>query len=83
MSELDEENWEVRRVGLFDDGRLTWADESGGSEGECLADQTFPDFAEIAEFLPKVRTKEQFETLWALAKSGQGVNPSHEWLENP
>jgi hypothetical protein len=69
-SELDEERWEVRKVEMFRDGHVTWADAKGSIGTTQLGDQPVPAVAEIAanqEFVVKEISRAEFEAAWDAA----------------
>jgi hypothetical protein len=71
-SELDGAGWEHRKVEVFADGRIGYADRSGASGGTRLSIEPLPPVAEIAtdpQFEPREIAGEEFERMWA----GRGV----------
>ncbi len=69
-SELDVDRWEVRKVEVFADGRMTYADGRGASGDTRLGEVQVPPVDEIAkntEFAPVVISREEFETVWEKA----------------
>jgi hypothetical protein len=73
-SELDEARWEVRKVDVFHNGSLGYADRSvAHGSGTFLALAATPALAEIAsdpEFEPTEITAEEFEEIWRKATHG-------------
>lgn len=66
-SELDEERWEVRKVEVFIDGRMGFAEGRRESVGTALGDTPVPSLEEIAaigEFEPATITRAEFERVW-------------------
>lgn len=69
-SELDEDRWEVRKVEVFADGRMTYADGTGSSGDTRLGEFQVPPIDEIAKdrvFAPVVISRAAFETVWKKA----------------
>jgi len=69
-SELDDERWEIRKVEVFPDGRLQYADdwESTGKTG--LSEVPTPSIEDIAAqdpFTPEEIGQPEFERLWDAA----------------
>lgn len=72
-SELDEARWEVRKVEIYADGRVTYATGNGRSGTTRLGDAAVPPLAELAampEFEPVEITRAEFDAVWddALAR---------------
>lgn len=68
--ELNDERWEVRKVEVFLDGRVGWADTSNEVGGTGLGLETVPPLKEIAEqieFEPRTIPKDEFEQVWKKA----------------
>jgi hypothetical protein len=67
-SELDAERWETRKVDVFADGTMAWADETTDDEmNTALGSTPAPTFQEIAndpEFEAEEISREQFEVIW-------------------
>jgi hypothetical protein len=66
-SELDEERWEVRKVEVFRDGRVTHAWSKGSTGTTQLGDQPTPAVAEIEanpEFSVREIGRADFESVW-------------------
>lgn len=66
-SELDEERYEVRRVNVFVDGRVGYADGRRESVETTLGEAAVPPFDEIAanpEVEPFTISRAEFETVW-------------------
>lgn len=69
-SELDDERWELRKVEIFPDGRMLYADPEVEFEETGLSTMSYPSLEEIAadpEFEPEVISKVEFEKIWAMA----------------
>ena len=69
-SELDEQRWEIRKVEIFWDSRVRFADQSRSNERTELSYESIPSIAEIAadpQFQPVETTFEEFEALWQRA----------------
>jgi hypothetical protein len=83
-SELDDAGWEIRKVEVFADGRIGFADRGATSGGTRLSIEPLPSLDEIArdpQFEPREITALEFEDLWSrrvssapfgLALPGQG-----------
>jgi hypothetical protein len=70
LSELDEERWEVRKVEIFADGRMTYAWGKGASGDTRLGECAVPPLAEIAadpQFEPAEISRDEFEAVWSRA----------------
>ncbi len=75
-SELDEERWEVRKVEVFHDGRVTHAWAKGSTGATNLGDQPAPSVAEIAanpEFVVTEISRADFEAVWDEALESEDV----------
>lgn len=73
-SELDPDRWEKRKVELYADGRMGFADNNHSVEGSRLSIEPLPLAQEIAaapQFIPTEISKEEFEIVWATALSMQ------------
>ncbi len=75
--ELDDDRWEVRKVELYRDGRMQFADSTHkcGSTGLGLAEH--PPMKEIAadpEFRYQEISHAEFEAIWRKAEA-EGNNP--------
>ena len=71
-SELDGERWEVRKVEVFPDGRMGYADRLRSSGNTGLGEAPLPDVAEIAadpQFEPVTIAQPEFEAIWLSATS--------------
>jgi hypothetical protein len=72
-SELDGERWEIRKVEVFPDGSLGYADRSTSLGKTLLGLITIPTLMQIAampEFEPVAITKDEFEAVWLRATGG-------------
>ncbi|MFF1478255.1 DUF6881 domain-containing protein [Streptomyces sp. NPDC058301] len=72
FSELDDQRYEVRKVEVYRDGRLDWADASRETDTIGLGEVPFPDLKEInaqEEFHAETITVAEFETAWDRARS--------------
>jgi len=70
-SEIDDEGWEQRKVEIFADGHLDYADKVDESGSTWLGIEPVPSLAEIAadpEFTPREISKTEFEDLWKRIK---------------
>jgi len=71
-SELNDENWELRKVEVYADGRADFADREEQSGSTKLGIEPLPPLEEIAadpEFEPVVISAEEFEAAWESAKA--------------
>ena len=69
-SELDHERWELRKVEIFPDGRMLYADPDVEFEETGLGTMPLPSLEKIAanpKFEPEVISKAEFEKVWAMA----------------
>ena len=69
-SELDADRWEVRKVEIFHDDRMEYADQDREIGTTGLGEEPVPTLEEIAndpEFLPEEITQDEFEQIWAKA----------------
>jgi hypothetical protein len=74
-SEVGDDGYEVRKVELFRDGRLQYADERHEAAGTSLSEAPVGTVAEIAaheEFRPSVISGQEFEEIWARAVAARG-----------
>ncbi|QJP13734.1 hypothetical protein G3545_08725 [Starkeya sp. ORNL1] len=72
FSELDAERWEVRKVEMYADGRMDFADGKEQSGNTDLGLVPVPPFEEIASnpiFEPVMMPAEEFEVIWKIAKA--------------
>lgn len=68
--ELDQERWEVRKVEVYRDGTMSFANGSRSSGTSKLSIEPIPAIAEIAsdqQFIPETISPEEFEAVWSLA----------------
>jgi hypothetical protein len=71
LSELNEKNFELRKVEIFADGHYGFADGGDNSSSTILAELPLPSFEEIAsdpQFLPEWITRVEFESIWHKAR---------------
>ncbi|WP_156753505.1 DUF6881 domain-containing protein [Actinokineospora pegani] len=71
LSELDDSGYEVRKVQVYPDGRLEFADSEIDTDTIGLSDVAFPSVAEISEqedCSAKTIDCEEFETFWRSAR---------------
>ena len=69
-SELDDERWELRKVEIFPDGRMLYADPEVEFEETGLSTMPLPSLEKIAAdpvSEPEVISKAEFEKIWAMA----------------
>lgn len=74
FSELDADRKEMRKVEVFMDGSLAWADSSQ-SKGCELGEAAVPSIDEIGQdpqFTPMTIGREEFEIEWQRAKCNDG-----------
>ena len=72
FSEIDAEAWEVRKVEVFRDGRMGFADASESSESTRLGVVPVPDIRVVAlspEFRPEEITSQEFDRIWDSARA--------------
>ncbi len=68
-SEVNDAGWEIRKVEVYDDGRVGYADQSVSAGDTGLSIEPLPSLAEIAtdpQFEPREIGKEEFEQMWAM-----------------
>jgi hypothetical protein len=67
-SEMDNERWEIRKVEVFPDGPLGYADRAT-SRGTTFLEPlpTLLEIAAMPEFEPAAITKDEFEAVWLKA----------------
>lgn len=71
-SELTADRWELRKVELYADGRMGFADREEQSGSTELGIEPLPPLEQIAadpEFEPAIISAEEFESVWARAKA--------------
>jgi hypothetical protein len=74
FSELDDSRYEVRKVEVFPDGRLGYADSEHESWATGLSIEALPSIGEISadpQFVARVIIASEFEQIWDRAV-GQG-----------
>lgn len=73
-SELNPGLWEVRKVEVYADGHMDFADRDERSGSTKLGIEPLPPLEEIAlspEFEPAVISAEEFESVWEQARQGK------------
>jgi hypothetical protein len=78
LSELDADRYEVRKVEVFADGRLGFADADRSSDGTELGEKPVPAASHIAadhQFIVETFDAEGFERAWLAAVSGSRWKP--------
>ena len=80
-SELDAQDWEVRKVEVYADGRMNFADHDERSGDTKLGIEPFSPEEEASvaadpEFEPFTITAEEFEKVWLEARSLQAAGPA-------
>ena len=76
LIEIGEDRYEARKVEVFRDGRLDWADESRWSPSTMLGEVPVPPLEEIneqEEFTATVISAEDFEQAWTTARGARSV----------
>ena len=67
-SELDEGRWEIRKVEVYADGTMDFADAEHSSGNTRLGSLPVPPLNELSnEFKPQVIAAAEFERTWSLA----------------
>ncbi|MDN7682998.1 DUF6881 domain-containing protein [Burkholderia cenocepacia] len=69
-SELDSSRWELRKVEVYADGTMGFADRAKSVGGSSLSIEPLPPLAEIKvdpQFEPVEIAKEEFEAVWDVA----------------
>ena len=72
-SEIDNERWEVRKVEVFSDGRMGFANKNRSSDTTELGEEPLPELADIAadpQFEPLGITQSEFDAVWLSATGG-------------
>ncbi|WP_430510826.1 DUF6881 domain-containing protein [Gottfriedia solisilvae] len=67
ISEIDDKQYEIRKIEIFKNGSIGFADSNVEYLGTELSAEPFPSIDEIkseSEFIPKKISKEQFEEYW-------------------
>ena len=76
-SEINDDCWETRKVEVFADGSMGFADITEVKGGSMLSIEPFPKTAEIAEdpqFVPIEISKAEFEDVWIGRREKVRVN---------
>lgn len=71
LSEIDDDAFEVRKIEVFRDGTMGFADADDSCHGTRLGEHPIPPLEEIAsqaEFEPEIIGRAEFERTWALAR---------------
>jgi len=66
-SELDADQWEQRKIEVFSDGRMNYADKTREAGDTMLSLEPLPELEKIAmdpQFEVSEISKEDFEVLW-------------------
>lgn len=66
-SEIDDARWEVRKVEIFADGKIGFADQTRNSGNTRLGEEPLPEMANIAadpQFEPMQIPASEFEVVW-------------------
>ncbi|MGW5411792.1 DUF6881 domain-containing protein [Actinomadura geliboluensis] len=74
-SEVGADGYEIRKIEVFRDGRLEYADEHREAGATTLSEVPVGTVEEIAaqeEFRPQVISEQVFEEAWARARAAQG-----------
>lgn len=69
-SEIDSSQWERRKVEIYADGRMGFADASCSFGGSRLSKEPLPSMMEIArdpQFIPVEIGRAEFEKVWSAA----------------
>jgi hypothetical protein len=70
-SEIGDEGYEIRKVEIYRNGKMDFADESHSTGVTLLSEKPIPDIEEIAaqkEFSPVIVQKAEFEVVWSRAQ---------------
>ena len=76
FSEIDENSWETRKVEVFPDGKVGFADPLDCSGLTMLGIEKVPSLAEIAsdpQFQPRKIDQAEFDRVWQLARSATSI----------
>lgn len=71
FSELNDQLWEQRKIEVFRDGRLGYADEDEEVGGSMLGIEPWPDLEALGrepEFVIEDISKDEFESRWSQRK---------------
>ena len=74
-SELGDERYETRKVEVFDDGHMDWANASRETGATGLGEIPVPGLAELgadSQFVPQEISAEEFEAVWTAAQKASG-----------
>lgn len=72
-SEITDDRYEIRKVEVFRDGSMTYADENEETGRTWLGESPVPAIEEIAaqsEFVPESIEQKEFERVWNEARFG-------------
>ncbi|MGH1536180.1 DUF6881 domain-containing protein [Ralstonia pseudosolanacearum] len=69
-SEVDSDNFELRKAEVYADGRMGFSDGTNSAGESMLSAEPLPSLQEIAtdlQFVPVEITQEEFEMMWSAA----------------
>ncbi len=69
-SELDALRFETRKIEVFADGKISYADRQVAKGGAVLGEEPIPELNEIAkdsQFAPQRIHSSEFESMWKIA----------------
>ncbi|MET2523852.1 DUF6881 domain-containing protein [Ralstonia pseudosolanacearum] len=69
-SEIDPDNFELRKVEVYADGRMGFSDGTNFAGESMLSTEPLPSLQEIStdpQFVPGEITQEEFEMMWSAA----------------
>src|SRR5262245_57593531 len=70
LSEIGDDGYEIRKVEVFRDGRMTYADAHESTGSTILGESPLPAIEEIAsqsEFAPEWISRNDFQEIWLAA----------------
>ncbi|WP_328515591.1 DUF6881 domain-containing protein [Ralstonia pseudosolanacearum] len=73
-SEMNSDRWETRKVEVYADGRIGFADGTTSACESMLSTEPLPTLREIAadpQFIPVEISQEEFEKIWSAALLSQ------------